>query len=146
MGQGRLVGQVSHPGRKPRLNRWCRDPSSASQGLCDLEQVVPGLRPQTRRKGSCCTRVSPSCTVSVREWGTNPHHLSKLRLSPKLQARGHLISMKCYVGNSSHAEGSLSGSLLRASLQTTLAFSHSLCKGARPGSKWFLVSGEGESV
>lgn len=111
-----------------------------------LSKSCQGSDPRLIGKGVAALEVSPSCTVSVREWGTNPHHLSKLRLSPKLQAIGHLISMKCYVGNSSHAEGSLSGSLLRASLQTTLAFSHSLCKGARPGSKWFLVSGEGESV
>ena len=35
---------------------------------------------------------------------------------------GHSLSMKRYVGNSSDAEGSLSGGLLRASLQKNASF------------------------
>lgn len=105
-----------------------------------------GSDPRLRVNGGAAHKVSPACTISVREWGVNPHLLSKPRLSPKLQAIGHSLSMKRYVGNSSDAEGSLSGGLLRASLQKPLAFSHLLWEGARPGSKWFLVSREGDSV
>lgn len=88
--------QEHHPGRKPRLDRCCRTPSLPCNGCVTLGKLLRGSDPRFAVKGVSVDKMTQGFSIvlhaplSVQERELNSHCPSKLRLSPKLRARGLL--------------------------------------------------------